>query len=98
MRAENAPRPGILLAQTPSMDDLALARLLARVLDELDLPGDSVEIYCEALEVFGVPCPHIWVTRLRVLSGDGSVGELSECWVRGAREVRLARGARIAGP
>ena len=74
------------------MDDLALAKLLARVLDELDLPGDPLEIYREALEVFGMHCPHIWVTRLRVLSGESSTGELVECWVCGAREVRAGSG------
>ena len=67
------------------MDDLAFACLIASVLDELDLPGDPRETYLEALEAFGVPCPHIWLTRLRVFDRSGLVGELYECCVCGGR-------------
>ena len=70
------------------MDDLELAKLLARVLDELQLPGNPIEVYREALGVFGVPCPHIWVPRLRLLSGGVSTVELVECRVCGGREIR----------
>ena len=81
----------MLLQDSGTAGLLALAKVSGREsrggslrgLDDISgtVPGGPVEIYLEALEVFGVSCPHIWVERaplggvpIRVCVDTGSAG------------------------
>lgn len=76
VRRHDSPTP--LLPQPTAAGHLDLSKRRAGVRGGSDLSGNSVEVYPEALEVFGVSCPHIWVTRFQVLSEGILAIELGE--------------------